>query len=589
MAEHSIAIRFGIENGAVVLRDLKAIGGNGEKALKRIEQAGKPASRALQGVSAVAQDLRGRFENMASGLGPLGAGLMRLGPIGWGVAGGIGAVVLGLTKLVSKGAEVIEQLDSLDDTAQRLGIDAEKFQALKFGFHLTGVKPEQLETSLMRLNDMIGDVLIQGKDVPKETKLAFGKLGITFDEVKKHGDDLPWMINSIAEGVRKLPTVAEKTNVLRSLFGKQGAQMLPLLDQGTEGIAKFTEMAIRMGAVVPKEMVAAGSETNDQIGAINQAIDGQWARLTAGFGEWNKDFKLGLWQILKWTADWKDKLDKQSAADWATTKRQAAAAWEGLKSAWASVIGALGDAWSALTFGLGAAWEGVTSAIAGVWDAVASRLGKAWQASLARNKKAWEEMVAGLEKVCPGAVAAIESAWDSLKEYWGRLTDALGSAWDALTGRLGEKWRRFIDGLPVPGAVKRWLGMDAGAPAQSGATGTIPPPGATVPTPPLSQTLPPGATISPPGPGKTGPTGATGTIPPMPKTPAGVRGSVPAVRRAAPASAPPARSARPQRHAALDIGGGVDINIRGPGEVRRVRTRDPRVPISVNQGWSRVG
>ena len=62
MAEHSIAIRFGIENGAVVLRDLKAIGGNGEKALKRIEQAGKPASRALQAVSAVAGDLRGRFE-----------------------------------------------------------------------------------------------------------------------------------------------------------------------------------------------------------------------------------------------------------------------------------------------------------------------------------------------------------------------------------------------------------------------------------------------------------------------------------------------------------------------------------------------
>ena len=107
------------------------------------------------------------------------------------------------------------------------------------------------------------------------------------------------MINNIAEGVRKLPTVAEKTNVLRALFGKQGAQMLPLLHQGAAGIAKFTRMAIEMGAVVPDALVAAGSATNDEIGAINMAIDGQWARLTSGFGAWNRDFKAGLWQVLK--------------------------------------------------------------------------------------------------------------------------------------------------------------------------------------------------------------------------------------------------------------------------------------------------
>ena len=54
MAEHSIAVRFGIENGATVLRALKAVGGNGESALKRIADAGRPASRALQAVSEVA-------------------------------------------------------------------------------------------------------------------------------------------------------------------------------------------------------------------------------------------------------------------------------------------------------------------------------------------------------------------------------------------------------------------------------------------------------------------------------------------------------------------------------------------------------
>jgi hypothetical protein len=196
-------------------------------------------------------------------------------------------------------------------------------------------------------------------------------------------------------------------------------------------------------------------------------------------------------------------------------------------------------------------------------------------------------MVAGLEKVWPGAVAAITATWGRLKDYWSRLTDGFGSAWDALTGRLGEKWRRFIDNLPIPGVVKRWLGMDTAAPAApAGATGTIPPPGPPPATAPLKPP-PAGASTMPPGPRQGPPTGATGTIPAMPKPPR--TGSVPATPRATPSSAPARRSAKPQQHAALDIGGGVDINVRGPAQVGRVRSRDSRVPINVNQGWSMVG
>jgi hypothetical protein len=197
-------------------------------------------------------------------------------------------------------------------------------------------------------------------------------------------------------------------------------------------------------------------------------------------------------------------------------------------------------------------------------------------------------MVAGLEKVWPGAVAAIKATWGQLKDYWGRLTAGFGSAWDTLTGRLGEKWRRFIDGLPIPGAVKRWLGMDTAAPAGPvGVTGTIPPSG---PVPPTAPLKPPPAGATPPAPAQRQgpPTGATGSFGPMQQAPA--TGKTPATgKRATPSSAPARRSAKPERHAALDIGGGVDINLRGPAEVRRVRSRDPRVPINVNQGWSMVG
>ena len=143
-------------------------------------------------------------------------------------------------------------LDDLDDAAQQLGISGEKLQALQIGFELTGVKPEQLTTGLTKLNDMIGEVLIKGKEASKETQLAFGKLGITFDEVKKHGDDLPWMMNNIADGLGKLPTTAEKINVLRTLFGKQGGAMLQFLDQGSAGIGEVQAQDGRDGGRRPR-------------------------------------------------------------------------------------------------------------------------------------------------------------------------------------------------------------------------------------------------------------------------------------------------------------------------------------------------
>jgi hypothetical protein len=70
------------------------LGDAGSRSLKQIEDA-RPASRALQARD-VAGEVRGELEEIADRAGPLGAGLMRLGPAGLAAAAAIGAVTLGL-------------------------------------------------------------------------------------------------------------------------------------------------------------------------------------------------------------------------------------------------------------------------------------------------------------------------------------------------------------------------------------------------------------------------------------------------------------------------------------------------------------
>ena len=61
MATRNLSIRLATENGKVVARELQDIGRAGEQALKRIEQAGVPASNQLQALSSVVGGLKRAF------------------------------------------------------------------------------------------------------------------------------------------------------------------------------------------------------------------------------------------------------------------------------------------------------------------------------------------------------------------------------------------------------------------------------------------------------------------------------------------------------------------------------------------------
>ena len=56
MTERNLSIRLSTKDGEVVRKALLGLGSDGEKALKRIEGASKPASRGLQAVNNVAQE-----------------------------------------------------------------------------------------------------------------------------------------------------------------------------------------------------------------------------------------------------------------------------------------------------------------------------------------------------------------------------------------------------------------------------------------------------------------------------------------------------------------------------------------------------
>jgi hypothetical protein len=74
MSDRSLAIRLAVIDGGKVKAELRDVGDSGARALQRIEEASRPASRALQALDGVAGELRGGLEEMAGRTSALGAG-----------------------------------------------------------------------------------------------------------------------------------------------------------------------------------------------------------------------------------------------------------------------------------------------------------------------------------------------------------------------------------------------------------------------------------------------------------------------------------------------------------------------------------
>lgn len=71
-----------------------------------------------------------------------------------------------------------------------------------------------------------------------------------------------------------LPDGPEKTALALKVFGKAGAELIPLLNEGQSGIAAYTSELERLGGVVTPEAAAQADQFNDNLDKLKVAVGG---------------------------------------------------------------------------------------------------------------------------------------------------------------------------------------------------------------------------------------------------------------------------------------------------------------------------
>lgn len=216
-----------------------------------------------------------RFEKTTNGhLGKMQASFGKfnkaLGMVGVGVS--FAAVTYGLASAAKK---AIEFGDEMGKAAAKTGIAAPEFSELAYAAKQNDIELTALGAALKKFQVNISEA----GSGSKAQLATFRALGIEFDDLRKLSPDKQFEL--VAEQISRLKDPADRTRAAVELFGKAGADLLPMFEDGASGIRKLREEAKELGATLTDEQVKKLQEADDAIKRLTQTWDGLARTLTA--------------------------------------------------------------------------------------------------------------------------------------------------------------------------------------------------------------------------------------------------------------------------------------------------------------------
>lgn len=186
-----------------------------------------------------------------------------------GVLAGLGAGVsmIGLLAVVRS---VVNELDRTNKSAQKVGVSVEGFSALEYAAGQSGVEVQALETALGKLSKTAVEAARGGK----EPAAAFEALGVEVRDGNGHLKTADKLLLDLAEAFAQFEDGPAKSELAMRLFGKAGADLIPLLNQGRDGITALMEEARRLGVVLDGDAAAAAERLNDNLSRVAKSMRG---------------------------------------------------------------------------------------------------------------------------------------------------------------------------------------------------------------------------------------------------------------------------------------------------------------------------
>ena len=177
------------------------------------------------------------------------------------------AVTGAVTSVTSFALSVGEELDALNDVANRTGVNVEALQAYARAAADTGVSVESFAKQIQKLTVNIGAASLDDKAQKK-----FEALGIVFEELKAATPEQQF--EQVVDAISRIADPAERAATAVKFFGKGGIELGELFTLGPGALTNMRQEAIALGQVVDADAVKAIDNMNDSFAAVYATVKG---------------------------------------------------------------------------------------------------------------------------------------------------------------------------------------------------------------------------------------------------------------------------------------------------------------------------
>lgn len=195
--------------------------------------------RAIGGLSGTAGKVSGGLKGLAGAAGGLSSVLGALVPIATGA--GLAAM--------AKGA--IDAADNMNDLSQKTGVSVESLSKFQQAANASGTSIEGVGAAMIKLNKGLAAGTGPAAD-------ALKTLGISAIDASGKLKSTDKVMLEVADKFKSMPDGAQKTALAMQLFGKAGADMIPMLNGGSKAISD-------LNATMSTDMAKGADRFNDKM------------------------------------------------------------------------------------------------------------------------------------------------------------------------------------------------------------------------------------------------------------------------------------------------------------------------------------
>jgi hypothetical protein len=226
----------------------------------------------------VAQMARGEGSVSAFGAAAskaAGGGVSSLRLSSLALAGAVGAAAGGMALLVRSS---INAAGALNDASKATGIHVASLQAMTQVAGEASVSQEQLLAALKKMEVNLAG-LQSGAKAQTE---AFGALGLSMQSLQGLSPDEAF--TKIVEAINAIQDPAMKTAAAVDIFGKSGADLIPMMDGYAASLAEVAQKQAEFGIALSDDQAAKMDAAGDAAARLGMAVEGLGNQLAIALG-----------------------------------------------------------------------------------------------------------------------------------------------------------------------------------------------------------------------------------------------------------------------------------------------------------------